>query len=86
MGKRPFIINRSSFAGVGKWASSNLGENFSRPDYMGYSVTGTMLKNIAGIPLSGGDICGYDYDTTPELCARWYTVGAFQPLSRNHNS
>jgi len=53
---------------------------------MGYSVTGTMLKNIAGIPLSGGDICGYDYNTTAELCARWYTVGAFQPLSRNHNS
>jgi alpha-glucosidase (family GH31 glycosyl hydrolase) len=53
---------------------------------MGHSVIGTMAHNIAGIPLTGADICGSIGDTNAELCARWYTVGAFYPFSRNHNA
>jgi len=53
---------------------------------MGYSVTGVMMHNIIGIPLAGSDICGFIFNTTPELCARWYVVGAFYPFSRNHNN
>ena len=44
---------------------------------MGYTVTNTMGNNILGMPLSGGDICGSIGNTEPELCARWYMVGAF---------
>lgn len=50
------------------------------------SVLGVMADNIAGIPLSGADICGFNGNTTDEVCGRWYTVGAFYPFSRNHNS
>jgi len=80
------IISRSSFAGQGKYGSRTLGDNFSTGDYMAYSVTGVMASNIAGVPLAGADICGYNGDTTPELCTRWYTVGSFYPFTRNHNS
>jgi len=84
--KRPLIISRSNFAGQGKYASRTLGDNFSTGHYMAYSVTGVMAANIAGTPLAGADICGYNGDVTPELCARWYTVGSFYPFARNHNS
>jgi len=39
---------------------------------MGFSVTGIMMQNILGIPLSGADICGFNGDTNAELCTRWY--------------
>jgi alpha-glucosidase (family GH31 glycosyl hydrolase) len=71
---------------MGKFASRWLGDNFSRTEYMGYSVTGVMAMNMYGIPMAGSDICGFNEDTNPELCARWTVVGSFYPFSRNHNS
>eukprot|EP00347_Sterkiella_histriomuscorum_P006514 403352477 len=83
--ERTFIIERSAFAGMGKFGSRWLGDNWSVEQHMGYSVTGIMLMNIFGMQLAGVDICGFAGDQpNPELCARWHTVGAFYPFSRNH--
>ena len=80
------IIERSSFAGMGKFGSRWLGDNFSTYQYMGLSITGVMMHNIIGIPLAGSDICGFIGDTNADLCAWWYYVGAFYPFTRNHNN
>jgi alpha-glucosidase (family GH31 glycosyl hydrolase) len=84
--KRTFIIERSSLAGMGKFASRWLGDNFSRENNMAYSVSGIMLHNMFGITLAGSDICGFLEDTWLELCTKWHIVGAFYPFSRNHNN
>ena len=84
--QRTFIIERSSFAGMGKFGSRWLGDNFSTYYQMGLSVTGVMLMNMFGIQLAGVDICGFTGYTSAELCARWHVVGSFYPFSRNHNA
>lgn len=56
--KRSMIIERSAFAGMGKFGSRWLGDNHSTAEDMGLSVTGIMAHNILGIPMVGSDICG----------------------------
>ena len=51
---------------------------------MSSGVVSTMGANTAGILLAGADACGSG-QPNPELCARWYMVSAFQPLSRATN-
>lgn len=46
-----------------------------------------MNMNMFGIPLVGGDICGFmnkaeNNSFYQEMCARWYGVGAFYPFAR----
>lgn len=34
----------------------------------------------------GSDVCGYNGETTPELCARWTVLSAVYPFARNNNN
>ena len=84
--KRPFILTRANSLGTGNYAFHWLGDNFSKNNYIKYSISGIFNYNIFGIPLTGADICGFNNNADGKLCARWYNVGAFYPFSRNHNS
>ena len=81
------IISRSSFAGMGKYGSKWLGDNHAEIVDVQEGVLGIMKMNMFGITLIGADICGFGGpSTTPDLCARWHQIGAFQPFSRNHRA
>ena len=83
--KRPFILSRSTSLGHGKYGFHWLGDNFATYEYMRNGINGIFQFQIYGIPITGDDICGFINDSWDSLCARWMSLGAFFPFSRNHN-
>lgn len=84
--KRPFVLTRAGFAGVQRYSAVWTGDNSSYWAHLEQSVAMLLGLGLSGVAFTGADIGGFAGDATPELLTRWYQLGVFYPLMRNHSA
>lgn len=82
--KRPFILTRSFFAGIQRYAAVWTGDNESSWEHLRLSIPMCLNMGISGVPFVGVDIGGFRRSPSSELFARWIQLGVFYPFCRNH--
>ena len=82
--KRPFVLTRSAFAGVQRYAAVWSGDNMATNEGLLSGVLLNSQMGLSGMPFVGPDLGGYIGDGTKDLFKRWMQVGVFSPYLRNH--
>lgn len=83
---RPWIISRSGYAGLQKYAGTWTGDNFSSFTALKYDVTLISSMALSGLIHCGCDIGGFWGDKpSPELFLRWIQIGVFSPRFTIHS-
>jgi alpha-glucosidase len=84
-GQRPFIVSRSGWAGMQRWAWNWTGDVASTWESMRQQVATVVGLGLSGVPYSGSDIGGFSGIPDDELYLRWLQMSVFMPYCRTHS-
>jgi alpha-glucosidase len=82
--KRPFIVSRSGWAGLQRYAWTWTGDVATSWGGLQQTIPTVLGLGLSGIPYSGPDIGGFKGDPSAELYLRWFQTSAFLPFCRTH--
>ncbi len=82
--ERPFVLTRSGFAGIQRYAAVWTGDNSSWWEQLEGSIPMLLNLGLSGVSFVGADIGGFHGNAEGELLVRWTQLGVFYPLMRNH--
>lgn len=83
--KRPFVLTRSGFSGIQRYAAAWTGDNVASEEHMMAGIRLVNSLGLSGISFSGYDVGGFAGEASKSLFARWMSIGAFSPLYRAHS-
>jgi alpha-glucosidase len=83
-GERPFVLTRAAYAGTERYAATWTGDNSATWNHIGMSVPQIMSLGISGYALVGADVGGFAGSPPVYLLTRWYELGVFYPIYRDH--
>lgn len=82
--KRKFLLSRSGYSGIQRYAAMWTGYNVATDEQMLSSQKLIINLGYSGIPFVGADVGGFLGDPSPELMTRWNSIAVFNPLFRNN--
>jgi alpha-glucosidase len=82
--QRPFIVSRSGWAGLQRYAWTWTGDIVSTWQALRQTVATIVGLGLSGIPYSGPDIGGFQGNPSAELYLRWFQMATFLTFFRTH--
>ncbi len=85
-GKRPWLISRSGYAGLQRYARTWTGDNVSSYESFRFNIVMGMNLGLSGLPMYGHDLGGFvGPGPDEELLLRWCQSAVFQPRFVMHS-
>ena len=82
--KRILLFSRASYIGMHRYGGIWQGDNKSWWSHILLNLHMMPSLNMCGFLYTGADLGGFGSNTTEDLVLRWYALGVFTPLMRNH--
>ncbi|HIE38067.1 MAG TPA: DUF5110 domain-containing protein, partial [Anaerolineae bacterium] len=82
--RRPFVLTRSGWAGVQRYAAHWTGDNRSTWDSLRLTLPMVLGLGLSGVAFTGADVGGFAGFASGELFTRWLQMGVFLPFLRAH--
>lgn len=83
--ERPFVLTRSGFSGIQRYAAAWTGDNVASEEHMMAGIRLVNSLGLSGVAFAGYDVGGFAGEATKSLFARWMTIATFAPLYRAHS-
>lgn len=84
--RRPFVMTRASYAGGQRYAVTWTGDNSATWDHLKLSIQQIINLGLSGFAYSAADVSGFAGGPSAELLTRWFQIGAFYPIFRDHSA
>ncbi|MEG3125443.1 TIM-barrel domain-containing protein [Sphingomonas sp. GB1N7] len=84
--ERPFVMTRASYAGGQRYAVTWTGDNSATWDHLKLSVHQIINLGLSGFAYSAADVSGFAGGPSADLLTRWFEIGAFMPVFRDHSA
>ena len=84
--ERPFVMTRASYAGGQRYSVTWTGDNSSTWDHLKLAVHQLINLGLSGFSYSAADAGGFAGGPSPDLLTRWFEIGAFMPVFRDHSA